>query len=100
MQQGPPPQGPPWTGPPTGPPWTWPGGVRRGMQWRVGATILLITAWLVFILLYTFFWSGPFNLFQNVVLFIASLIALFGAIAAVWASWGMRFAGMNWEHWR
>jgi len=70
------------------------------MQWRVSLTILLITAWLVFILLYAFFWSGGFSLFQNVVLFIASLIALIGAIAAAWASWGMRFAGMNWEHWR
>jgi hypothetical protein len=70
------------------------------MQWRVSATILLITGWLVFILIYAFFWSGAYNLFQNIVLFIASLIALFGLIAAVWASWGMRMAGMNWEHWR
>jgi hypothetical protein len=70
------------------------------MQWRVSATIVLITAWLVFILVYAFFWSGTYNLFQNVVLFIASLIALFGLIAATWASWGMRMANMNWEHWR
>ncbi len=100
MQQGPPPQGPPWQGTPPGPPWTWPGGMRQGMQWRVSATILLITAWLVFILIYTFIWSGTYSLFQNVVLFIASLIALLGLIAALWAGWGMRMAGMNWEHWR
>lgn len=98
MQQGPPPQEPPWQGPPTGPPWTWPGGIRRGMQWRVGATILFITAWLVFILIFAFFTS--YNLFQNVVVFIASLITLFGLIAAVWASWGMRFAGWEHQHWR
>ncbi len=70
------------------------------MQWRVSVTILLITAWLVFIIVYAFFWSAPYNLFQNVVLFIASLIALFGLIAAVWASWGMRFANMGWDRWR
>ncbi len=70
------------------------------MRWRVSATILLITAWLVFILLYAAFWSGPFSLFQNIVIFFASLIVLFGCIAAAWASWGMRFTGMNWEHWR
>jgi high-affinity K+ transport system ATPase subunit B len=74
--------------------------MRRGMQWRVSVTILLITAWLVFILIYAFFWSGDFDLFQNVVMFIASLIALLGGIGAVWASWGMRFAGMSSEHWR
>ena len=70
------------------------------MQWRVSATILLITAWLVFILIYAFFWSGHYDLFQNVVLFIASLIALFGLIAAMWAGWGMRFANQGWDHWR
>lgn len=85
-----------------GPPWTWPGGLRRGMQWRVSATILMITGWLVFILVYAFIWSTQFHfdIFQNVVLFIASLIALGGVIAALWAGWGMRFAGSNWEHWR
>jgi len=70
------------------------------MQWRVSATILMITAWLVFILIYAFVWSGPYSLFQNVVIFIASLIALFGLIAALWAGWGMRYAGGGWEHWR
>lgn len=100
MQQGPPSQAPPWQGPPTGPPWTWPGSIRRGMQWRVSVTILLITIWLVFIVIYAFIWSNAYNLFQDIVLFIASLIALFGGIAALWAGWGMRMAGVNWEHWR
>ncbi len=70
------------------------------MRWRVSATILLGTAWLVFILVYAAFWSGPYSLFQNIVIFFASIIVLLGGIAAAWASWGMRFAGMNWEHWR
>ncbi len=69
------------------------------MQWRVSATILLITAWIIFILIYAFFWSGQFNLFQNVVMFIVSLVALFGLMAATWASWGMRMAGTNWDRW-
>lgn len=71
------------------------------MRWRVTGTILLGTAWLVFILLFAAFWAGPpLNLFQDLVIFFASLIVLFGCIAALWASWGMRWAGMNWEHWR
>lgn len=69
------------------------------MQWRVSATILLITAWIIFILIYAFFWSGTFNLFQNVVMFIVSLVALFGGMGAIWASWGMRMAGANWDRW-
>lgn len=103
MQQGPPPQQPPsWTGPPPGtPPWAWPGGARRGMRWRASVTILLGTAWLVFILLFAAFWAGPpLNLFQDLVVFFASLIVLFGCIAALWAAWGMRWAGMGSDHWR
>lgn len=101
MQQGPPQPGPPWTGPPTGmPPWSGPGWARRGMRWRVSASIIILTAWLVFILLFAAFWAGPpLSLFQDIVIFFASLIVAFGLMAAVWASWGMRFAG-NWEHWR
>ncbi len=102
MQQNPPPQqAPPWTGPPQGPPWTWPGGARRGMRWRVSVTILFGVAWLVFILLFAAFWAGPpLTLFQDLMVFFASLIVLLGVMAAVWASWGMRFAGGNWDHWQ
>ncbi len=103
MQPGSPPETPqpPWGGPPTGPPWTW-GGRRpwRGMRWRASATILMITAWLVFILLYAALWSGQFSLFQNIVIFLATLILLMGSIGALWAAWGVRFAGGGWEHWR
>ncbi len=77
------------------PPWA-----RRGMRWRVSTTIVLGTAWLVFILLYAAFWARGYDLFQNLVIFFASLIVLLGGLGAIWASWGMRFAGTNWEHWR
>ncbi len=70
------------------------------MRWRASASILLLTAWLVFILLYAAFWSSHFDLFQNIVLFFASLVVLFGALATLWASWGMRFAGADWDRWR
>jgi hypothetical protein len=70
------------------------------MRWRTTLTILLGTGWLVFILVYAAFWSGDFSLFQNIVIFFASIIIVMGGLAAIWASWGMRFAGGNWDHWR
>ncbi|HEY7588610.1 MAG TPA: hypothetical protein VIB49_07700 [Thermoplasmata archaeon] len=66
------------------------------MRWRVSISILALTGWLVFILLYAAFWSRGFDLFQHLVIFFASLIAVIGILGAVWASWGMRFAGMDW----
>jgi hypothetical protein len=70
------------------------------MRWRVSVTIVLGTGWLVFILLFAGFWAARFDLFQDIMIFFASIIVLLGVIAAVWASWGMRFAsGGNWDHW-
>lgn len=70
----------------------------RGMRWRASLTVLMVTAWLVFILLFAAFWSDGLNLFQSIVVFFASLILLVGGIGALWAAWGMRFAGTDWEH--
>lgn len=70
------------------------------MRWRTSVTIILGTAWLVFILLFAAFWSSQFDLFQNLVIFFASLIALIGVIGAMWAGWGMRMAENEWRRWR
>ena len=70
------------------------------MRWRASVSILMITAWIVFVLLLAAFWFVSFSLFQNIVIFFASLIVLIGLLGALWAAWGMRFAGAGWEHWR
>ena len=67
---------------------TWFGGLRV----RVAVTILVGTAWLIFLLLYAAFWSSGFNIFQNIAIVLVSVIAVGGVLAAMWASWGMRFA--------
>ncbi len=80
--------------PPMGPP-PWPMEHRYpglDMRVRVTATIILGVAWLVFILLFAAFWSGPYTLFQNIVILIVSFVILIGLVAVIWASWGMRFA--------
>ena len=102
MQPGSPPETPqpPWGGPPPGPPWMMGRRPWRGMRWRASLTILMGTAWLAFILLYAALWSERFTLFQNIVIFLATLILLMGSIGALWAAWGMRFAGPGWNHWR
>jgi len=84
MQQGPQPPMPPWTG--------GPGPLRAGMRWRVTASILIVFGWLIFILLYAAFWAENFNLFQNIVIFFASIIAVIMLLAVMWAAWGMRWA--------
>ena len=49
-------------------------------------------AWLISLLLYAAFWASGFTLFQSIVIALMVLIAVGGILAAMWASWGMRFA--------
>jgi len=64
-------------------------------------SILAILGWLVFILLYALYWSTRFNLFQNIIVTIASLLIVGLLIGLMWVVWGFRRgwrAGrMNWS---
>ena len=66
-----------------------------GMRWRVAASILVGVGWISFVLRYAAFWSGPYSLFQSIVIVLVSFILLAGITRAKWASWGMRFARMG-----
>ncbi len=53
-------------------------------------TMLAIIAWLVFILVYALYWSGGFDLFQNIVVFIVTLGITGLVIGIGWTVWGFR----------
>ncbi|MGI0148358.1 MAG: hypothetical protein ACREDF_02340 [Thermoplasmata archaeon] len=88
MQEGPP-------GPPG--PWTMggPAHMMQGLRWRSIASIIIVFGWVIFILLFAGFWADRFTLFQNIVIFFASVVASIGLLAVMWAAWGMR---MRWGH--
>ncbi|MDA4125083.1 MAG: hypothetical protein OK438_06520 [Thaumarchaeota archaeon] len=77
---------------------------RMGRPWPVApvvATILVIIAWLVFILLYALYWSNGYSLFQNVIVTIVSLVITALLVSVGWVIWGSRhhwdFAEYGWE---
>jgi hypothetical protein len=86
------PQGPqgPWA---RGPP----GHMMAGMRWRSVASIVIGFGWVLFILLFAGLWSASFSLFQNIVIFFASIVFALGILAAMWAGWGMRWG--PWAQW-
>ena len=53
----------------------------------VVASILAVVGWLVFILLYALYWSKGFDLFQNVIVTLVSLIVMGLLIGAMWLVW-------------
>jgi hypothetical protein len=62
----------------------------RAIGWRIGASILSVTAWLAIGIVWLFFYAGDLSLWQNAALFIVSLVALAGVNAALWVSTGMK----------
>jgi hypothetical protein len=55
-------------------------------------SFLAVVVWLVFILLFALYWSTGFNLFQDVIVTIVSLLVMGLLVGLVWVVWGMRFA--------
>lgn len=59
------------------------------------ASIIAFLAWLVFILLFAVFWSNGFNLFQDIVILIASIGIVVVLIGLMWFIWGRK----QWNWW-
>lgn len=74
----------------------WAAGMPRhmtgGLGWRTAVSIVVVFGWLVFFLLFVAFWAYQFSLFQNIMIFFASVVAGIGILGAMWASYGLRFA--------
>ncbi len=63
-----------------------------GMSSRVIATIVVVIAWLSFVILYLAFGASGLSLFQSIAIFIVSVLVLGGLMAVLWVSWGMKMA--------
>jgi hypothetical protein len=62
----------------------------KGFGWRVSLTIIMGVGWLVFLILWLFFYAGVYNIYQNIAIFIVSLLIVGGVLGAAWAPWGMK----------
>ncbi len=64
--------------------------------WRPAFSILTGVGWLSFIIIWLFFYAGNYNIYQNIAVFIISLIVLAFLNGLVWAIWGLRYAPKGW----
>lgn len=63
-----------------------------GFAWRVGLSIVVVFGWLAFLIIWLFFYAGDYDVFQNIAIFLVSIIVGIGTLAAAWATWGIRYA--------
>ena len=62
----------------------------KGFGCRVSFTIICGVGWLIFLIVWLFFYANNFNVYQNIAIFIVSLLAIGGIMGAVWAPWGIK----------
>jgi hypothetical protein len=68
----------------------------KGLEWRVSLSIIVGLGWLVFLVIWLFFYADKFSLYQNIGIFLASILVVAAVMGASWAPWGMR-QGHGWE---
>jgi hypothetical protein len=56
---------------------------------RVAATVAVGVGWLAFTLLWLAFYAGTFNFWQDLAMFIASVIVAIGIVAVIWIKWAL-----------
>lgn len=66
---------------------------RRWFGWRGIASGIIWLGWLVWLLTWLFFYAGNYNLYQNLAVFIVSLLAAGGISGVIWGTVGRR---MRW----
>jgi hypothetical protein len=62
----------------------------KGFGGRVSLSIISGVGWLIFLIIWLFFYAGNFNIYQNIAIFIVSLLVIGGIMGAAWAPWGIR----------
>ncbi len=63
-----------------------------GVGWRIGFSVTLGILWLAFLIIWFFFYAGSYDVYQNIAIFLASLLAVGGILAGVWMSFGWKFS--------
>jgi len=63
----------------------------KGFRLRVGVSI--IVALMVFVFLIYWFWylAQPYDVYQNIAIFIVSFLIMGGLLGAMWAPWGIKY---------
>jgi len=62
----------------------------KGFGWRVSLSIIMCVGWLIFLIIWLFFYASGFDVYQNIAIFLVSLLAVGGVLGAAWAPWGMK----------
>ncbi len=62
----------------------------KGFRWRVWVSGILMLAVFIFLIYWFWFLAVPYDVYQNLAIFIISFLIMGGLLGAMWAPWGMK----------
>jgi MFS family permease len=62
----------------------------HGFKWRVAVSIIFGLAAFIFLIYWFWYQAIPYTVFQNLAIFIVSLLIVGGILGTMWAPWGMK----------
>lgn len=63
----------------------------KGFRWRIWVSLVLMMGAFVFLIYWFWTVAVPYDVYQNLAIFIVTLLIIGGLLAAIWAPWGMRY---------
>ena len=63
-----------------------------GGAWRTAVSAVVGIGWLIFMIIYLFFWAKHYSIYENIAIFLASVLVVAAILAPIWIMWGMRMA--------
>ena len=61
----------------------------KGFRWRVWVSIIVALCVIIFLIYWFWILAEPYDIYQNIAIFIVSFLIAGGILAAMWAPWGM-----------
>jgi hypothetical protein len=62
----------------------------EGLGWRAATSAVTAIGWLAFIIAWLAFFAGDFNIYENLAIFLLSILVMAGIMGLVWVPWAIR----------
>jgi amino acid transporter len=62
----------------------------KGFKWRVLISAVAVFAVFIFLIYWFWYLAGPYDVLENIVMFIIPFLVMGGILGAMWAPWGMK----------
>jgi len=64
---------------------------QKGFLWRFWVSMIIGLAFILFLIYWFWALAEPYDLYQNLAIFIITLLIAGGLVAAMWVPWGMKY---------